>query len=377
MKINRIDLTPLAIPYKTPYYWSQGIVHNAEVILVSVHTDEGITGYGESIASRSSTATEANLQIAAKHCIGQSPFQNQQLVDNARHELFRAFGTTSSPRYAGQILAGLEMALWDAMGKACRQPVHQMLGGKFREDIQYFGFPQGDTPEEIAAATEKIIENGCDVIYVKVGRGDLHDLEVVRRVREVIGPDRRLRLDPNEHWNPLTAARMIRKLEKYDIDFVEQPSHCESIAALAHIRANSPVALSADQSVFTPFDAFEICRQNAADVITLGLHETGGITRFRQTAAVAEAADINICLHGLYESGITTCATNQAAATIKNLDDGNQYMNHFLAWDIIDSPDLTLRNGSLPVINGPGLGFELDEDAVARAHERHAKSHKH
>jgi muconate cycloisomerase len=96
--------------------------------------------------------------------------------------------------------------------------------------------------------------------------------------------------------------------------------------------------------------------------------------RFSKCAHIAEAAGVDICLHGLYETGITTCATNQVAATIPNLDDGNQYMNHLLAWDIVKSPDLNLRHGKLAVLQGPGLGFELDWDAIRQAGELHEKS---
>ncbi|MGB5706531.1 MAG: enolase C-terminal domain-like protein [Arenicellales bacterium] len=154
------------------------------------------------------------------------------------------------------------------------------------------------------------------------------------------------------------------------------PTDSEGLSALNQVRAASPVGIAADQLVFTPQDAFNVCREKAADLIVLGLHETGGISRFIKTAHVAETAGINICIHGLYETGITTCAANQAAATIANLNDGNQYMNHLLAWDIIESPDLSLRNGQLPVLNGPGLGFELNFDAVARASDNYLKAEK-
>jgi muconate cycloisomerase len=90
----------------------------------------------------------------------------------------------------------------------------------------------------------------------------------------------------------------------------------------------------------------------------------------RKAAAVAEAAGLNICLHGVYESGITTCASNQVAATVPNLDDGNQIMVQLLAEDIVASPPLATMDGRLPVLDGPGLGFELDRDAVIRAAER-------
>jgi muconate cycloisomerase len=166
---------------------------------------------------------------------------------------------------------------------------------------------------------------------------------------------------------------MMAKLAKFNIEFVEQPTDCESLSALAQVRAKSPIAIAADQRVFTPYDVYDVCRAQAADLIVIGLHETGGITRFIKSARIAEAAGINICIHGLYETGITTCATYQAAAVLPNLDDGNQYMNHFLAWDVIESPDIGLRNGKMAMLWGPGLGFELNLDAVARAHELYNK----
>jgi muconate cycloisomerase len=374
MKITEIRTTPLLVPYKKPYYWAQGTMEGADVILVEVLTDEDITGYGECVGTPTAAGIQAFIAEAAKCLVDRSPFQNARLMADAYHSLFQERGTCSAPRFAGQVLAGLEMALWDIMGKAAGRAVHEILGGAVHDEIGYFGFPQGETPQEIAAEARLFAEQGCEVIYVKVGQGDAIDLAIVEQTRAAIGPGRRLRLDPNEHWGPLTAARLLPKVAAFDIEFVEQPSDCESVTALAQVRAASPIAIAADQRVFTPYDAYDVCRAQAADLIVLGLHETGGITRFIKSGRIAEAAGINICIHGLYETGITTCAIHQAAATLPNLDDGNQYMNHFLAWDIIDSPDLTLRSGKLPLLPGPGLGFSLDWDAVARAKELHEKS---
>ncbi len=371
MKIIEIRTTPLLVPYIKPYHWAQGVIQGAAVILVEVHTDEGVTGYGESVATPSAEGIQAYIKLAGDICVGQNPFENAYLMAEAYHGLFQALGTCSSPRFGGQVLAGLEMALWDVMGKATGRAVHELMGGAVRDDIQYFGFPQGETAEEIASGAKELAESGCDVIYVKVGRGDALDVAIVGQVRAAIGPEKRLRVDPNENWSPVRASRMIRKMCDYDVEFIEQPTHCESLSALAQVRANSPVAIAADQLAFTPHDVFNVCRENAADLIVLGLHETGGLLRFSKAAHIAEAAGINVCIHGLYETGITTCAANQVAATLPNLDDGNQYMNHFLTWDIIKSPDLSLQNGKLPVLNGPGLGFDLDWEAIGRATELH------
>ena len=367
MKISEVVTTPLWIPYEQPFHWSQGVTHGAEVILVEVHTDEGVVGYGESIATPSAEAVRAHLSLAADFCVGRSPFENARLIGEAYNALFGRDDASRASRLAGKSLAGLEMALWDAMGKATGHPVHALLGGAVRDEVRYFGFPQGETAEEIAGEAARLAASGHEVIFIEVGRGDDLDAEVVARVRAAIGPDKRLRLDPSGRWHSVRATRMMRRLSLFDIEVVEQPIDSESVEALARVRAGSPVAIAADQGVIALGDAFDVCRLYAADLIVVGLHETGGLLRFCKVAHIAEAANIDVCIHGLHETGITTAAASHAAAVTPNLDDGNQYMNNFLAWDIVRQPDLALQDGRLPLLDGPGLGFELDWNAVRQA----------
>jgi L-alanine-DL-glutamate epimerase-like enolase superfamily enzyme len=372
MKITRVETRPLRIAYRQPFHWAQGVIEAAEVVLVSVHTDEGLTGYGESMCSASAVPVESLLAEAGRLCIGRDPFEITALMRQCYQHIFQARGNCGGPRFGALVLAGLDLARWDLAGKAGGRAVHELLGGAVREHIQYFGFPQGDTAEELAQDAARWAAHGCEVIYVKVGRGEELDLAIAAQVRAAIG-DKRLRLDANEAWDALTAKRMIRALAEFNIEFIEQPTPSDSLAALAQVKAGSPIAIAADQLVFTPEDVYNVCREQAADVIVLGLHETGGIGRFRQAAGIAAAAGINICLHGLYETGITTCASNQVGVTLSNLDDGNQFMNHLLTEDIIKRPPLTLERGRLPVLKGPGLGFELDAEAVERAAEAYRR----
>src|SRR5262249_37394862 len=143
---------------------------------------------------------------------------------------------------------------------------------------------------------------------------------------------------------------------------------------LARLRAVTSIPIAADQSVYTPEDVYDICRSRAADVIVLGLHETCGVVRFRKAAAIAEAAGVRICLHGVFETGITTSASNQAARTIPKMEDGNQIMWQLLEEDVVAGPSLVPVDGGLPISTLPGLGFELDADAVGRAAEAYRKS---
>jgi len=178
MKITSVKTTPLLVPYTKPYYWAQGVIHGAEVLLVTVETDAGITGYGESVASPDAHSVAGFLAKAGAMCVGQDPFDNARLMAGAYHALFQALGTCSAPRFGGQVLSGLEMALWDVMGKATGRPVHQLLGGALRDKLQYFGFAMGETAQEVAAEAETLVQSGIETIYLKVGRGDALDLEI-------------------------------------------------------------------------------------------------------------------------------------------------------------------------------------------------------
>jgi L-alanine-DL-glutamate epimerase-like enolase superfamily enzyme len=373
MKITKITTTPLLCKFRQPYHWAQGVNWAAPVILIEVETDQGITGIGESVASPGIEPVLAIIQDAIPHFIGKSAYDGNRTIAEYYRLGFNSRGTGSAPRYFSQAMAGIELALWDAIGKAAGQPLHRILGGAVRDEVRYFGFVQGDTPKELATHARALVKQGFEVVYVKVGRGEALDLEIAQAVRRAIG-GARLRLDANEVWDVMEARRMFERLKPYDPEFIEQPVPGPAGSEiLARLRAVTGIPIAADQSVYTPEDVYDICRNRSADVIVLGLHETGGVVRFRKAAAIAEAAGVRICLHGVFETGITTCASNQVAATIANMDDGNQIMWQLLKEDIVESPSLKPVKGALPISDKPGLGFELDRDAVARAAEVYRK----
>jgi muconate cycloisomerase len=271
-------------------------------------------------------------------------------------------------RAANQLFSGIDMALWDLQGRLGGRPVHQLFGGAHRDRVGYFYFLQGETAEELAADAARGAAAGERVFYLKVGRGDRLDLELVRAVRREIG-DRRLRLDANEAWDPQQAISMCRRLEPFDIEFVEQPTPSWSIEALEHVRRAVGIPIVADQAAFTLYDVYEICRRRAADMICIGPREIGGVRPMLQVAAVAEAAGLKVCIHSSFTSGVTTCAEHHAALSIPNLDDGNQIMWQLLREDVVAAPDLRPHDGWLPALTGPGLGFELNPEALERAEQ--------
>ena len=170
---------------------------------------------------------------------------------------------------------------------------------------------------------------------------------------------------------------MIGRLAEFEPEWIEQPTPLMSIAAMRQVKETVGVPIAADQSVFTPADVYEICRQRAADVIVLSPHEAGGLLAFGKAAAIAEAAGVAVCLHGQGVSGITDCAQHHLGLRTANLTDGNQIMHQLLTEDLIVSPDLTPVQGRIAMFDRPGLGVELDRDAVARAAELYRRDERY
>jgi L-alanine-DL-glutamate epimerase-like enolase superfamily enzyme len=368
MKISHIELTPLWLPFKEPYHWAGRVDYGAGVVLVEVASDEGLVGVGESTAPIPADATVAALQSVLPLIVGRPACEIERHITRARH-----LGSFNHAPWAANLaLAGLDMALWDLAGKAAGCPVHNLLGGAVRDEVDYFGFVQGDTTEELEEHAATLAAAGYPVIYLKVGRGEEADLRNTAAVRAAVG-DRRLRLDANGAWSVAEAIHMIRRLEAFEPDWIEQPTSPLSIAALRQVKESVGVPIAADQAAFTPQDVYEICRQRAADAIVLSTHEAGGLLRFVKAAAIAEAAGVPVCLHGQNISGITDAAQHHLGLATANLTDGNQIMHQLIIEDLVTAPALTPVRGKLGMVHAPGLGVEIDCDAVARAAERHQK----
>lgn len=366
--ITEVKITPLVLPLKQPYHWSQGVRRDFAVNLIEVTASDGTKGYGECTVAPDQAATAQILETLRRHFVGADPFDLIPIKAKILQNDYVAFGANVI-RAAHQLLAGFDFAVYDLQGKLLGLPVHKLLGGAHREEVGYFYFLQGDGPEDLARDAAAGFAAGERVFYLKVGRTEQEDIEIVKAVRAEIG-DARLRLDANEAWDPYLAIRMCRKLEPFDIDFIEQPTPSWSIEALAHVRKSVGIPIVADQSAFTIYDVYEICRQRAADMICIGPREVGGIQPMLKAASIAEAAGIKICIHSSFTTAITTCAEHQIALSIPNLDDGNQIMWQLSRDNVVKTPVLSPSKGWLRIPDTPGLGFALDEAVIEQSHQR-------
>ena len=361
MRIARVEAIPVAIPLEQEFHWAGGVQSGANLVLFAVHTDDGVVGWGESVAEAPAAAAEYG-RLIARQVLGRRVDE----VEAVLRSIWTEGRWKTTPQFTQFVVSGLETAIWDALGRTLGVPTRTLFGGAVRDEIDYFAFLQGDDAEALAAHARELA--GHRVVYLKVGR-PRDDDAIVAAVREAAGPEPLLRIDPNEAWDAATAVDRIRRLELHDLDWVEQPVPHWDVDGLADVRRRVSVKIAADQAVYTTQQLRQVLTARAADVIVTGPHDAGGLLPFRKQAAMCEAWGLRVNLHAFMQSDISMCAHAQVAATIPNLTDGNQVMHQLLA-ERLTKAEVPLPGGRFAVPDAPGHGFEVDPDAVGRASER-------
>lgn len=362
MRITRVEAVPVSVPLAEQFHWQGGSQVGANLVLFAVHTEDGVVGWGESVCEVPLATAEFGKAIA-RQVVGRRVDEVEAIL----HEIWTRGRWKTTPQFTQFVLSGIESACWDALGRTLGRPTHALLGGAVHRDLDFFGFPQGDDAASLAAGARRLADH--EVIYLKIGR-PRDDNAVVAAVREAIGPEKTLRVDPNEAWDPETAIERIRRLAVHRLDWVEQPVPHWDVDGLARTRAAVDVRIAADQAVYTTPQLERVLAAEAADVVVQGPHDAGGLLPFRRQAALCETQGVDVNLHGFVQSEISFLAHVHVTATIPNLTDGNQVMHQLLAERLTTGIGVAVPAGKYRVPDTPGHGFEIDEDAVGRAHER-------
>lgn len=354
-KIVKADWRKVFVPYHRASLWASGKRSGTTRLIVRVHTEDGTIGIGETICLWEFVEPVLARTIVPL-CIGEDAFDIERILRK-----IEGAGYYHHKRAMVAALAGFEMALWDIVGKRANLPLHKLWGGAYRKQIEMVAYLQSSDRQHVAAESASLVEQGFKTIKVKIGMDSESDIEIVKAAREAAGSGVRLRADVNGAWTIGTAKTQLRRLEPFDLEYVEQPLPCEDLRGHAYLRKVSPIPIALDESAYTIQDVLEIIRHEAADVILIDPHQAGGLLPARKAAAIAEAAGIPVTLHSGAELGISTAAYLHLAASIPNLSIAidNQYYNQVA--DIITEPH-RYRNGLMEVPHGVGLGVELDEE---------------
>ncbi|MEN8115294.1 MAG: mandelate racemase/muconate lactonizing enzyme family protein, partial [Actinomycetota bacterium] len=306
MKITSIETIPVIVPIdQTKAIVGGGGAHlESPFLLLRVHTDEGLIGLGEVSGTMGWSGED---QVTAAHIvhsyiepvlIGRNP------LDIRRHAAAMR-GVVTGHAFTR---AGIEIALWDLLGKAAGLPVYQLLGGRVRDEIPTVFPITGKEPALAAEIALWAVEQGFGTVKVKVGLDPDEDVERVRAVRTAVGDGVKVAADANGGWTTRAAIQTIPRLEDLGIVYMEQPVRPLDVQRLAEVRAQVSVPIVADESVFSPEDAMAVVRAGAADVLSAYVGKAGGITGAATIATIAEASGLGCTVGNNLELGIGDAA---------------------------------------------------------------------
>lgn len=358
-----------------------------EYLFVEVRTDEGISGWGEI----TSTTNVANRAVAAilrqlnEMLVGEDP----TAIERLWHKTFRSFTYMGSRGATSHVVSGIDIALWDIVGKARNLPIHKMLGGKVRDDVLIYTHPdqrkftsRKGVVEEISA----ILASGHTGIkfdpfpYYEGNSGSRHGyldgelpkrgereaIELTALIRETAGPEVDILIDAHGRFDVPTAIRLCRALEDAaQIDWFEEPVPVESYHALKQVRERVGAAISVGERLHTRWEFVPILENELADYVMPDVTWTGGITELKKIATLAEAYYIPVTPHDA-SGPINVIAGAQVMLTVPNF-----YRIETSSYDLgkysrlIEEP-IDNSGGRIKVGSGPGLGLVMNVDYLRR-----------
>jgi L-alanine-DL-glutamate epimerase-like enolase superfamily enzyme len=362
--IDRIDVYPIRAPRKEAVRSGLNVadpVTASEFGVIRVSTAGGLTGAGEisiTYPRIGHTLCYAAERLVSPALIGHDACE----VSRCLAEVDRILAGELSANY---IRAAFEMALLDIAGKQYQIPLYQLLGGRLRDGVPLaWGIYQKD-PEEMADDAIRAKAAGYHAIKLKVGRKLGDDIAAVSGVAKAVG-DMPLRLDANAAW--LSVSEAARAIEEFaavaQIAWVEQPLPRHNLEGLSMLRHRTRVPIMADESCLTLRDAFDLAREQAADIFNVYVTEAGGVQAAAAMFAFADAVNIPCILGSQAEMGIGTAACAHLGVAVPNLPHACETFGPLrYVRDIVVEP-VSIANGYLKPPEGPGLGVEVDWEAV-------------
>ena len=367
MKIKDLKSTILSVPFAKPTFWPYGRWDGMTVVVIEIETDEGIVGLGESICFQNSAeAIKIFVDKTKPFLLGQDAFDTERIGK----KIEGLGGWTFGRHFAGYALGGIDIALWDIIGKACNQPLYKLLGGKIRDKSECFKYIHHDEPDVMATEAKEAVRQGYNTIYCKY-TGIEHLREAVEAIRGAIGDQPKLWVDFNGTLSPGFAVKFLREMERYRIDIAEQPVLPSNLDAMAYVRNSVSSQILAHESSWTLYETLDVIKKGAADIISVEPRMTWGIMATKKAAAVAESAGMPVIMHSFAELGVPQAAFLHVIASTPNFILANQCMYDWYDDDYIKGGKLPFEGPYLRVPEGPGLGVELDREKMIQYHEKY------
>ncbi|MFD5898035.1 mandelate racemase/muconate lactonizing enzyme family protein [Streptomyces sp. NPDC060366] len=350
---------------------------------VLVHTDEGLTGVGETRMLGRTDALVGYLREAeANHIAGSDPFAVEDLV---RRMKYGDYGRAGEIVMSG--IAVVEMACWDIKGKALGVPVWQLLGGKVTDRVKAYAngwYTTERTPQAYHQAAKAVVARGYRALKIdpfgtghfeldRAGTG--YAVSLIEAVRDAIGPDTELMLEMHGRFSPATAVRLARELAPYDPAWLEEPVPPENLQALSKVAGKVDIPVATGERIHDRIEFRELFASQAADIIQPDVGHIGGILETRKLAATAETHYVLVAPHNVGGSVLTAASLQLAACTpnFKILEHFNDFADAEIKKIVTGAPEVDPATGCFEISHAPGLGVEFDADAAAEFPQQQAR----
>jgi muconate cycloisomerase len=381
MKIERIEIFVTALSQRLKRIFSSGTYDTGPAesllgkpVLVKVYA-EGVVGYGQIrpispghfVADTTQSMVAAIKEIYGPALLGMSIFDIESINETFDNRL------ANNPAAR----AALDIAVRDAMGKALKQPLYNLIGGlcQPRIPLEWSVSMAEDVETMVAESKRAVDEFGIRVLCLKMAdrRGIRQDIGNFETVRRAVGDDVMIGIDPNTGWTMADALTAIREIRKMGLGYIEQPIARRDLQGLAEIRrAAEGVPVMADEALFTIQDAYALAEARAVDAYCIKLYKLGGITAAKKIAAIGQAANIQLNCGGLaVQSQLEAAAgahfyASTPASHMMGAADFVFGLNTTAKDPLCPESDFKVRDGHVSVPSGPGLGITIDEAALKK-----------
>lgn len=341
-------------------------------LILKVETDAGITGYGEVDTSPYVGKAVVDAYMSHGTCygireilIGMDPFDYEQIWNEmwAKTYYYGRFGPVM------HVMSGIDMALWDIMGKATNMPVHKLLGGSYVSKVRpYASALMPDKP----GGVKELVENQVSMGYtaIKLGWGPLgfdvsYDLELVKTARKAAGDKAEIMIDIGKRYRLKDAMHMAKALEQYNVYWLEEPLPAEDLEGYRRLAEYSPVRIATGEEESGRHAFARLINETHIDVIQPDMSRCGGLTEAKKIATMAADANI-LCVPHAFKTGILVAASIHLIASIPHAP--------FLEFSVTESSirkellsiPFVQKNGYIDVPTGPGLGIELNPEVIRK-----------
>ncbi|MDN5311826.1 MAG: L-Ala-D/L-Glu epimerase [Thermoanaerobacteraceae bacterium] len=352
LKITKIEAATIEVPMKKPFRVAYGTTSVARNIIVYVHGENGLTGIG---GTAGPVKVTGDTLASVKYVIDEVLAPAIVGLDSTDIEKITAVMDGIIVKNTAA-KAAVDMALYDLTAKSAGLPLYKLLGG-YKNTLETDYTLGIDEPEIMAREAMELKDMGFKTLKVKVGEEPGKDIERIKKIRQAIGNDVKIRLDANQGWKPKEAIRIIKTLEEYDIELVEQPVPYWDIDGLAKVTRSVDVPIMADEACHTLQDALMLIKKEAVDLINIKLPKCGGIFKALQIAHIAASAGMECMVGCMVETRASILPAVHLACGVKNITRADLDSAMYLKEDPVIG-GATVENAMFNLSDEPGTGVK-------------------